>query len=153
MEPLTHDLIFADASTVCKAAKSGQCEWKCRGALASDPNKVSPSQQIKEFQAETPTIFYGHLFCSACCEQCSLKRIIVKNHVESQNYQKYKENLRERMKDNKTLLAIWGNIILLFGWDVSEATCCILLALSLASYLFSSFFHSLKHDGSSLFRG
>ena len=44
---------------------------------------VTPRQQVKEFPTEPFTVSHGQLFCSACREQLSLKRSILKNHVES----------------------------------------------------------------------
>ena len=69
---------------------------RCRGALASDPKGVSPAQRVKEFPVEPLTVSRGNLFCSACREQLSLKRSILKNHVESQKHQKCKERLARK---------------------------------------------------------
>lgn len=53
---------------------------------------------MKEFPAEPLTVSHGNLFCSACREQLSLKRSILKNHVESQKHQKCKERLARKDK-------------------------------------------------------
>ena len=44
---------------------------------------VTPRQRVKEFPTEPFTVSHGQLFYSACREQLSLKRSILKNHVES----------------------------------------------------------------------
>ena len=54
---------------------------------------VTPRQQVKEFPTEPFTVCHGQLFCSACREQLSLKRSILKNHVESQKHRNSKDRL------------------------------------------------------------
>ena len=54
---------------------------------------VTPRQQVKEFLTEPFTLCYGQLFCSACREQLSLKRSILKNHVESLKHRNSKDRL------------------------------------------------------------
>ena len=54
---------------------------------------VTPRQQVKEFPTEPFTVCYGQLFCSACREQLSLKRSILKNHVESLKHRNSKDRL------------------------------------------------------------
>ena len=57
---------------------------------------MSPSQRVKEFATEPFTISNGHLFCSACREQLSLKRSILKNHVCSMKHRNSKERLSRK---------------------------------------------------------
>ena len=40
----------------------------CRGALESDPKRVTPSQRVKEFATQSFVVSRGNLFCSACQE-------------------------------------------------------------------------------------
>ena len=54
---------------------------------------VTPRQQVKEFPTEPFTVCHGQLFCSACREQLSLKRSILKNHVESLKHRNSKDRL------------------------------------------------------------
>ena len=68
----------------------------CRGTLGSDPKGVSPSQRVREFPTEPSTVSHGQLFCSACREQLSLKRSILKNHVESVKHRNSKERLARK---------------------------------------------------------
>ena len=70
----------------------------------SDPKEISPSRRVKEFLAEPLTVSHGHLFCLECREQLSLKRSILKNHVESQKHQKCKERLA-RKEERKQIIA------------------------------------------------
>lgn len=71
---------------------------KCRGRLSCDPKGVSASQRVQEFDNENFTVSQGCLFCSACHEQLSLKRSIIKNHVQSLKHQKIKQRLLSKEK-------------------------------------------------------
>ena len=62
----------------------------------SDPKGVSPSQRVREFENESLTVSQGHVFCSACREQLSLKRSVVKNHTQSSKHRKGKERLKRK---------------------------------------------------------
>ncbi len=68
----------------------------CRGALGCDPKRVSPAQCVREFPTELFTVSHSRLFCSACREQLSLKRSIVKNHIESVKHRNAKERLAKK---------------------------------------------------------
>ena len=52
---------------------------------------------------EPLTVSHGHLFCLACHKQLSLKRSILKNHVESQKHQKYKERLARKEERERNI--------------------------------------------------
>ena len=54
---------------------------------------VIPRKRVKEFPTEPFTVSHGQLFCSACREQLSLKRSILKNHVESLKHRNTKDRL------------------------------------------------------------
>ena len=45
-----------------------------------------PSQWVREFEKESFVVSNGHLFCSACREQLSLKRSIIRNHIQSSKH-------------------------------------------------------------------
>ena len=67
----------------------------CRGALASDP-KGSYSEATGERVPDRAVYCLsrsGQLFRSACREQLSLKRSILKNHVESLKHRNSKDRL------------------------------------------------------------
>ena len=67
-----------------------------RSHLGLDPKGVSPNQRVKEFPTEPLTVSHGQLFCSACREQLSLKRSILKSHVESVKHRNAKERLARK---------------------------------------------------------
>lgn len=79
-----------------KTNKPPRGKHQCRGSLTSDPKGVSPSQRVREFDKESLTMSHGHLFCSACREQLSLKRSIIKNHIQSSKHQKSKQRLESK---------------------------------------------------------
>ena len=54
---------------------------------------ITPRQEVKEFPTEPFTVSHGQFFCSVCREQLSLKRSILKNHVESLKHRKSKDRL------------------------------------------------------------
>jgi len=47
----------------------------------NDPKLMKPSQRCAEFSDESLTVSGGKLFCTACREELSLKRSIIKNSV------------------------------------------------------------------------
>ena len=59
---------------------------RARGPHTSDPKSVSPAQRIPEFSDEQLTVSNGKLFCKACREELSLKKIVVANHVQSKKH-------------------------------------------------------------------
>ena len=65
----------------------------CRGALRCDPKRDYPAQRVREFPTESFTVSHSRLFCSACREQLSLKRSVVKNHIECMKHRNAKERL------------------------------------------------------------
>lgn len=72
----------------------GKC--RCRGSLSSDPKKISPTQRIREYETEPFCVQQGHLFCTGCREQLSLKRSIISNHIKSGKHEKGKKSLEEK---------------------------------------------------------
>ena len=69
---------------------------KCRGSSSSDPKSVTPSQRVREFDKEALVVSHGHLFCSACREQLSVKRSVIKNHVQSVKHENSKKRLEKK---------------------------------------------------------
>ena len=49
---------------------------------------MTPQQRVREFTNESLTVSQGHLFCTACRERLSLKRSIIKNHVQCTKHKK-----------------------------------------------------------------
>lgn len=68
---------------------------------STDPKSIKPSQRVKEFDNEHLKVSAGKLFCSACREELSSKKSIVKNHVSSVKHSTGKERLQKSEK--KTL--------------------------------------------------
>ena len=66
---------------------------KKKPECSTDPKGVSALQRAKEFPGEKIVVSAGKLFCSACREELSLKRSIVKNHVESAKHARYKKRV------------------------------------------------------------
>lgn len=54
---------------------------------------------MKEFDEESLSVSHGHLFCSTCREEISLKRSIVKNHILSQKHHKGKEQAKSKRRE------------------------------------------------------
>ena len=61
---------------------------RCKGAVSCEPKGVTPQQRVREFTNESLTVSQGHLFCTACRERLSIKRSIIKNHVQSTKHKK-----------------------------------------------------------------
>ena len=69
---------------------------RCKGAVSSDPKGVTPQQRVREFTNESLTVSQGHLFCTACRERLSIKRSIIKNHVQSTKHKKSQQRLKNK---------------------------------------------------------
>ena len=57
------------------------------------PKSVTPTSRVREFPGEYLTVSDGNLFCSACREPVSLKKSIIKLHLDSQKYKNSKNKL------------------------------------------------------------
>ncbi len=69
---------------------------KARGVGSSEPKTVSPCERVREFPDECLTVTgkgAGKLFCNVCCEELSLRRNIVVNHIGSNKHKSGKEKL------------------------------------------------------------
>ena len=69
---------------------------RCKGAVSSDPKGVTPQQRVREFTNESLTVSQVHLFCTACRERLSIKRSIIKNHVQSTKHKKSQQRLKNK---------------------------------------------------------
>lgn len=76
---------------------SGERKRKTTVTNPTDPRNVSPVDRVKEFPNECLTVRQGKLFCFACCEELSLKKSTVKNHIFSRNKHKNSKELEERV--------------------------------------------------------
>ena len=65
-----------------------------------EPKSVTPSSRVYEFPNENLNVSAGNLFCSACREPLSLKKSIIKLHLDSQKYKTSKGKLlRKQSKE------------------------------------------------------
>jgi len=58
----------------------------------NDPKLIKPSQRCAEFSDAPLTVSGGKLVCTACREELSLKRSIIKNHVQSMKHKIVKKS-------------------------------------------------------------
>ena len=58
-----------------------------------EPKSITPSSRVREFPDENLTVSAGNLFCSACREPISLKKSIIKLHLDSQKHKTSKGKL------------------------------------------------------------
>ena len=107
---LLHRLKSPTATDISRARKTKKndpprCKRHCRGALSSDPKGISPSQRVREFEKESFVVSKGHLgFCSACREQLSMKRSIIRNHIQSSKHQRSKQRLDRKEAREKDIV-------------------------------------------------
>lgn len=69
-----------------------------RGASASDPKSVTPSQRVKQYTGENLTVSNKRLFCLACREELSLKSSVISNHIKSAKHISGKKKLETKRK-------------------------------------------------------
>lgn len=61
-----------------------------QGKSVHEPKSVSPGVRMSQFPNELLIVSNGILFCSACREPVSLKKSIIKLHIESQKHKTHK---------------------------------------------------------------
>uniref|UniRef100_A0A1X7VAK2 Uncharacterized protein n=1 Tax=Amphimedon queenslandica TaxID=400682 RepID=A0A1X7VAK2_AMPQE len=66
-----------------------------QGKSVHEPKSVSPGVTISQFPNELLVVSNGVLYCSACGEPVSLKKSIMKLHIESQ---KHKTQIKNYLK-------------------------------------------------------
>ena len=83
---------------------------KKKPACSTDPTSVSPTHRARDFPHECLIVSAGKLFCSACREELSLKRSIVKAHVECSKHKRSKEAIGQKylsiLKENQHNICI-----------------------------------------------
>lgn len=57
------------------------------------PKSITPISRVREFAGENLMVSTGNLFCSACREPLSLKKSIIKLHLDSQKHKTAKVKL------------------------------------------------------------
>ena len=78
----------------------------------SEPTSVTPKERVREFKDEPLTVSCGRLFCSACREPMSLKKSVLKLHIESIKHKSSKVKLQkkeERQRDIVQALKKYDN--------------------------------------------
>ena len=79
----------------------------------SEPKSVSPKERVREFKDEALVVSCGKPFCSACHEQVSLKKSVIKLHVDSQKHKNSKEILHKKEATQRDIAgALTAHVIL-----------------------------------------
>jgi hypothetical protein len=59
---------------------------------------------VKEFADDSLCVSAGKLFCRACREELSVKKSVIKNHVESMKHRSSKGRLKEKEKRDSDIV-------------------------------------------------
>ena len=92
-------------------------------STCSEPKKVTPFQQVKEFPCEQLVVRRSKLFCNACREELHVKSSTVKNHIRSTKHAEGKEKLclkEAREQDIATALKVHNSTDHLVGENLAE---------------------------------
>ena len=65
---------------------------------------MSPQDRVREFSDYSLCVSAGKLFCRACREELSVKKSVVKNHIESTKHRVSKSRLKEREKRDSDIV-------------------------------------------------
>ena len=68
-----------------------------------EPKSVTPTSWVREFPGEDLTVSGGSLFCSACREPVSLKKSIIKLHLDSQKHKTSKGKLLAKKAKQRSI--------------------------------------------------
>ena len=71
---------------------------RSRGASASDPKSVTPSQRIRQYAGENLSVSNKKLFCLACREELSVKSSVINYHIKSTKHISGKKRLETQRK-------------------------------------------------------
>lgn len=74
------------------------------GSACTRLKSVSPQDRVREFADDSLCVSAGKLFCRVCREQLSMKRSVVKNHVQSMKHKSSKGRLKEEKHDTLWML-------------------------------------------------
>ena len=69
-----------------------------RGDGASEPKSFNPHDRVKEFSNQSLTVSNKKLFCLACREELSLKRSVLRGHLQSSKHKSGEERLVGKKK-------------------------------------------------------
>ena len=88
-----------------RSLQSTSGKYKRRGN--SDTVKVPLHEQVRQFPDENFIVREGKLFCNACRQILSMKKIVLKIHVSSKNHQDRKQKMkRSRLREQTVAEAI-----------------------------------------------
>ena len=73
------------------------------GKADYEPKNVTPKSRVSEFPGENLTVSAGYLFCSACRESVSLKKSIIKLHLNSQKHKTSKAKLLDKEAKQRSI--------------------------------------------------
>ena len=76
---------------------------KGKGAVAAEPQSISPATRVKEFPEESLCVSHGKLFCRACRETLSVKKSVVTQHIRSAKHSRGKDSVAKREKRERDI--------------------------------------------------
>ena len=85
-----------------------QASKRSTASVHEEP-KVSPATRVQEFPNEHLTVSKSKLFCSACREPLSVKKIIIQRHISSSKHMKGKEKIKAKEKREGDIAEILGS--------------------------------------------
>ena len=74
------------------------------GSASAILKSVSPQDRVREFSDDNLCVSASKLFCRACREELSVKKSVIKNHVESTKHITSKSRLKEREKRDSDIV-------------------------------------------------
>ena len=72
--------------------------------VKSEPARISPRQRLLEFKDEPFIISCGKLFCSACREPVSLKKSVIKLHVDCSKHKSSTVKLQKKEAEQRDIV-------------------------------------------------
>ena len=85
--------VLARKRKLHKNPPSGMKRRATQAKASYEPKSVTPTSRVAEYQNEYLTVSAGSLFCSACREPISLKKSVLKLHINSQKHKSHKSKL------------------------------------------------------------
>ena len=75
-----------------------------RGALATDPKGVTPTDRVRAYPNEPFSVSNKKLFCSACREELAMIKSVIDLHVKSVKHVQGKKRLSSKMKRDEDII-------------------------------------------------
>ena len=79
---------------------------KGKGAVAAEPQSITPESRLREFLDEYLCVSSGRLFCCACREVLSVKKSVIIQHIRSAKHTRGKEGITQREKRERDIAAM-----------------------------------------------